>query len=204
MSSIIQCFVRLFAFLFRLLFPKVHGLAPNPTPNPIARNSSPTPPPPNSANVNNPSANLPPFNGSPEEALLLFQLPPIGKAKQRVITRIDPSGSIPDLVEEWRLTSMGKVLSRTDFMVMDDNFSIGPVQNLQGKCTFCHKIVFAGKECECGFFFCKGCIKQFEAGGKVQFLCPTCYLAAEWNRNNWAKPETKSPSRSEFQNESET
>src|SRR5205823_3126048 len=64
-----------------------------PTPPPT---SMPDPPPAE-------STSFPRFTGSPEEAAVHVKLPLAGTTKRYVLVRIDPSGAIPGLVENYQL-----------------------------------------------------------------------------------------------------
>ena len=139
--------------------------------------------PPLPARAHNPNLqpgsveDLPPFTGSAEEAMILLQMPPIAKVKRIVLTKVGDDGSIPDSVEELRLTQVGKVIARTDFALMDDYGQIGRSDQLKGRCTSCFAYSFQGAACQqCQAFTCTRC------GGAQEgrCLCPRCA------QDNWA------------------
>jgi hypothetical protein len=114
---------------------------------------------------------LPPFTGSAEEGVILLQMPPAAKVKRRVISQVRVDGTIPELVEEMRLTLMGKVVSRTECILMDDHGQLGQPDQLKGRCKFCGAFSFQGGALchSCNAFTCGGC------GGKERIcLCPLC------------------------------
>jgi len=123
---------------------------------------------------------------NPEELLLLLEMPPIGKVKRRVIVRIGEGDSVPDLAEEWRLTKFGKILCRSEVILLDGHSNAGRPEELKGACTSCKRYTFGGAPCqECGSFTCSGCGKDFPASGRTRFLCPACLVSAEAALDNW-------------------
>lgn len=126
------------------------------------------------------------FSGSTEEALILMQLPPVAKVKRRIIVPISQQGEIPELVEEIKLTRHGKTISRTEFLVMDGNNSVGRPELVKGLCRHCGRFSFQGGNCEiCGHFCCPACQTPYEEASVVHRLCPACGKQAQWSRNTW-------------------
>ena len=127
---------------------------------------------------------LPSFQGGAEEAAVLLEMPPVIKVERHVIADVGKNGTLPDSVEELRLTSLGLVVARTDFVIMDDHSQLGRPEQLKGCCTSCQRMSFQGAPCQmCGGFTCPGCSTLLS---ESQRLCPRCRRIAEANRDNWA------------------
>ena len=127
----------------------------------------------------------PPDDLSPEEEILLRQLPPIAKVKRHVIVPISEAGEMVELSEEIRMTRLGKVVARTEFLTMDGNNTIGHASQVKGQCTHCGRFSFQGQQCVCGRFICQTCAVPFEDKDTVLLLCPDCAHSANWSKETW-------------------
>lgn len=137
-------------------------------------------------------SNIPDFEGSPEEALLLWQLPPSGFIKVRKLTSVDDMGQIPESVEFLKLTPTGKLQIKTTAIIHDDFGVIGNPENLKGQCVFCNRISFNTRTCGfCGQFTCELCGSEFEdkSSGKTLYLCSKHLKEAKWSANLWNDDE---------------
>jgi len=133
---------------------------------------------------------------SPEEQLLLWRGLPDAILRSKVLTMVNQAGQIPDSVEQMRLTGAGKVLSRSDFLFLDDFGSLGAPEKLAGKCAFCSRVSFRATTCEvCGKLACPDCGAAFDdpAAATTRWLCKSDHRKAEFNRSLWpeAPPQAK-------------
>lgn len=150
------------------------------------QHQQPTDPAQTTANEGAQQQNIPPFTGSLDEALLFMELPPMAKIKRRLIVRISEQGSVPEVSEEMIMTRNGKVLARTEFMVMDGNNTVGRPEDLKGFCVFCQRFSFQGKACEiCAAFCCSVCSRPFQDPLGNHYLCAACEREARRSKRNW-------------------
>jgi hypothetical protein len=149
-------------------------------------------PPPPSAGQEAGLNNLPPFTGTAEEAQVLWNSPPIALVRQKRITPIQQDGSILDVAEYQRLTAIGKILAREDYLLMDDFGLIRPSSNLAGQCQSCRRFGFeAVKPCsQCKTMHCCDCSVPVPQYGPEVRLCARCARTAQKYRNNWALPSS--------------
>jgi hypothetical protein len=128
-----------------------------------------------------------PFAGTPEEAMILLQLPPMGVYKRRAIARVSKSGKVQGYVEEWKLTKRGKIARRTDFVLLDDQGKLGAPEQLKGQCSSCGGFIFQAQGCNgCGVLICHACARTSEGDRGEQYLCARCHRSAVLNKDNWA------------------
>lgn len=146
----------------------------------------PDPPSPPPADLDPEVTYLPPFSGTPEEAAVLWQLPPVALIRKRVITRVDPQGQIRENAEIMRLSAAGKIVARIEFSFEDDFGVIGPAALLKGRCRGCGRASFQTSTCHrCGVLLCPACARPFDDAGKARALCEQCHAHAEQSRHNW-------------------
>ena len=93
--------------------------------------AGPPPAPPPSGGQAPHLDNLPPFTGTPEEAYLLWNSPPVALFRQKRLIRLKRDGSIPEADEFLKLTALGKVLTREDYIFCDDFGVFGTCARLE-------------------------------------------------------------------------
>jgi len=130
---------------------------------------------------------LPPSSEvSPEEEMEMWDSPPVALAKKKVILKVQSDGSLPEALEQIRLTRAGKVLAHSDFIIEDDFGVQGQSGETPGQCQFCSRYAFRAQPCAaCGLVACPGCGAPTLVDGQPVVLCKPCERATEWQRDNW-------------------
>lgn len=135
-------------------------------------------------------ASLPPLTGSPEEAFVVYQMPPAAILKGKQLAAVGAAGEVPESSEVIKLSGAGKAVRRVDFIITDHFGVVGPPDQLKGRCSKCGRVSFNGGPCSiCSVFCCGECGTALADGGRTLFLCPSHRQAAEWNKDLWAEPE---------------
>lgn len=137
---------------------------------------------------------LPPFGAgvaappplSPEEMLLLLEMPPVGIIRQQQLVSASELGTIPQSSELTKLGPTGKLIVRTEAVFLDDFGQRGEPGQLAGRCQGCGRVGFQLKACEaCGGKFCLGCGGTYQDGEAISFLCAPHLDAARRNQDLW-------------------
>ena len=129
---------------------------------------------------------LPPAGDvSPEEAMDMWDSPPVVLAKKRAIIKVQPDGLLPEALEQIHLTSVGKVLARADFIIEDDFGVQGKTGESPRQCQFCKRYAFYAQPCVCGLIACPSCGAPTLVEGQAIFLCKQCERKVKWQQENW-------------------